>query len=99
MIAQGFGIAAMTMNCLSYQQKNRRTVLLFQRIGSILFAVNFFMLDAFAGALLNAVMNAVMIPVWGACGAAAASLLTQIFTNFLLGFIYRFILFPYSAKT
>ena len=55
MIAQGFGIAAMAMNCLSYQQKSRRTVLLFQLIGSILFAVNFFMLDAFAGALLNAV--------------------------------------------
>ena len=55
MIAQGFGIVAMAMNCLSYQHKNRRTVLLFQLIGSVLFAVNFFMLGAFAGALLNAV--------------------------------------------
>lgn len=54
MLAQGIGIVAMAMNCLSFQQKNRRTVLLFQLVGASLFAINFFLLGALSGALLNA---------------------------------------------
>lgn len=55
MTAQGISIVAMAMNCLSYQQKKQKTVLVYQLIGSVLFAVSFFLLGAYAGALLNGV--------------------------------------------
>lgn len=52
-IAQGIGILAMAMNCLSYQQKKNSTLILFQLVGSSLFAVNYFLLGALSGAMLN----------------------------------------------
>lgn len=54
-IAQVIGIFAMAMNCLSFQCKQKKQILAFQLCGSALFAVNFFMLGAFAGGLLNAI--------------------------------------------
>ncbi len=51
--AQAIGMVAMAMNCLSYQRKTQKEILLFQLVGSMLFAVNFFMLGAYAGGLLN----------------------------------------------
>lgn len=54
-IAQIIGVFAMAMNCLSYQQRSKVGILLFQLIGSALFAVNFFMLGAYSGAILNVV--------------------------------------------
>ena len=54
-IAQVIGIFAMAMNCLSFQFKQKKQILAFQLCGSALFAVNFFMLGAFAGGLLNAI--------------------------------------------
>ena len=53
--AQVIGILAMIMNCLSYQQKGRNGILFFQLGGSILFSINFFMLGAISGAILNLV--------------------------------------------
>ena len=52
-IAQIIGIGAMAMNCFSFQQKERKTVLAFQLVGTSLFAINFFMLGAISGAILN----------------------------------------------
>lgn len=52
-IAQAIGIAAMALNCLSYQNKNQKTVIAFQFFGSLLFSVNFLMLGAISGCLLN----------------------------------------------
>lgn len=51
--AQVIGIAAMSMNVLSYQQKKPRMVILFQFFGSALFVVNYIMLGAVVGAILN----------------------------------------------
>ncbi|MBR7098291.1 MAG: YgjV family protein [Clostridia bacterium] len=53
LVAQGIGIVAMAMNCVSYQQKTQKCVLFCQLFGSVLFAVNFLMLGAIAGGLLN----------------------------------------------
>lgn len=53
--AQIIGIFAMVANVAAYQFKNRRTVILCQLVGSVLFAVNMFMLDALMGGLLNVV--------------------------------------------
>ena len=54
-IAQIIGIFAMVANCLSYQQKTNTTLLFFQLVGSSLFAVNYFLLGALSGAILNIV--------------------------------------------
>lgn len=55
LIAQGFGIAAMVFSILSFQQKSRAGVITFQMICGLLFCVNFFMLGAYVGSLLNAI--------------------------------------------
>ena len=53
LIAQVIGLFAMAFNILSYQRKTRMGVIGFQLFGSALFAVNFFLLGATVGALLN----------------------------------------------
>ncbi len=54
-IAQIIGIIGMLMGVLSFQQKGKARILTFQLVGSALFVVNFFMLGAFSGAILNIV--------------------------------------------
>lgn len=53
--AQLIGIFAMMFNILSYQQKTRTRAIAFQLGGALLFAVNFLMLGAIVGGILNAV--------------------------------------------
>lgn len=52
-IAQVIGIVAMMFNVLSYQGKKQRTVITFQLFGAILFSVNYMMLGATVGGILN----------------------------------------------
>ena len=54
-IAQAVGIVAMLFNIFSYQQKSAKRIIGFQLFGGLLFAVNFFMLEAYIGAILNLV--------------------------------------------
>lgn len=54
-IAQIIGLFAMAFNIFSYQQKTQRNAIAFQLGGSILFAVNYLMLGAVVGGILNAV--------------------------------------------
>lgn len=60
--AQTVGIFAMAFNIASYQQKTRERAIVCQLCGGFLFSVNFFMLDAYVGGLLNlvAVVRAVI---------------------------------------
>ncbi len=51
--AQAVGIVAMTINVLSFQQKEQRKLILMQFFGTSLFVVNMFMLGAVVGGLLN----------------------------------------------
>ncbi len=88
-IAQTIGIVAMAMNCLSFQQKERKTVIAFQLVGTTLFSINFFMLGAIAGAILNllgAIRSIVFIykeklradhPAW-LCGFIATYVLSYV---------------------
>lgn len=55
LIAQIVGLFAMAFNILSYQQKTQKMAIAFQLGGSILFAVNYLMLGAVVGGILNAV--------------------------------------------
>ncbi len=52
-IAQAVGIVAMAFNILSYQQKKQKGVIAFQLVGGALFAVNFLLLGAWVGGILN----------------------------------------------
>lgn len=52
-VAQGIGIVAMAFNILSYQMKSSRGVVLMQLFGGALFSVNFFMLGATVGGIMN----------------------------------------------
>lgn len=52
-VAQAIGIVAMLFNILSYQQKTSKGVIIMQLFGGALFSVNFFMLGATVGGILN----------------------------------------------
>lgn len=95
-LAQIVGLFAMTFNILSYQQKTREKAIAFQLCGGGLFAVNFFLLGATVGAILNvlAVIRAVVFlhrekfranhPLWLA-GFLTAFLASYIVTFTWLG--------------
>jgi len=53
LLAQLIGIVAMTMNILSFLRKEKRSILIMQLFGAMLFTVNFFMLGALTGSMLN----------------------------------------------
>ena len=55
LIAQIIGIIAMGFNILSYQGKSKRTVILMQLVGTLLFTINFGLLGATIGALMNGI--------------------------------------------
>ena len=51
--AQAVGIVAMFVFVLSYQQKNAKSIITWQMIGTLLFTLNFFLLGQYLGAILN----------------------------------------------
>lgn len=54
-IAQAFGIVGMICNILVFQQKTHKKVLIWQFFAASMFAVNYFMLGAVVGGMLNLV--------------------------------------------
>ncbi len=61
-IAQIIGIIAMAFNILSFQQKNHKKVISFQLVGGFLFSINYMLLGATVGCILNglAVIRAIV---------------------------------------
>lgn len=51
--AQAIGIVAMFFNIISYQQRTQKGAITCQLFGGALFAINFFMLGAIIGAIMN----------------------------------------------
>ena len=54
-LAQAAGIVAMFFNIFSYQQKSAKRIIAFQFFGTMFFALNYLMLGAYIGTMLNAV--------------------------------------------
>lgn len=54
-LAQAAGFVAMFFNIFSYQKKSARGIIAFQFIGTVFFALNYLMLGAYIGAMLNLV--------------------------------------------
>ena len=52
-IAQAVGIVAMVFTVVSFQQKNKKTVIALQLVGTALFSINYFMLGATVGCIVN----------------------------------------------
>ena len=96
LLAQLIGIVAMLFNIFSYQQKTRSRAIAFQLGGALFFCVNFLMLGALVGGILNAVaaIRAVVFlnrdklqanrPVWLA-GFTAVYILSYILTFTVFG--------------
>jgi uncharacterized membrane protein len=54
-VAQAFGIVGMILNIIVFQQKKQKNVLIFQFFAALTFAVNYLLLGAIVGGLLNIV--------------------------------------------
>ena len=64
LLVQGIGFVAVALFIASYQIKSNRWLFLFQLLGSALFCLQFFMLDAISGCLslaVNILRNALMM--------------------------------------
>jgi len=95
-IAQAVGLLAMAFNIFSYQQKTRERAIAFQLCGGGFFALNFLLLGATTGAILNvlAVIRAVVFlnreklranhPAW-LIGFLAAYFASYLMTFTMLG--------------
>ena len=95
-IAQAIGIIAMAFNTLSYQQRTRKGAIACQLFGGLLFSINFFMLGAIIGCILNAmaVIRAIVFlnkeklhadhPIWLA-GFSVAYIIPYVLTFTVLG--------------
>ena len=55
LIVQAIGILGMVTIVLSYQARKQKNIITIQFFGCLFFAINFFMLDAYTGALLNGI--------------------------------------------
>ncbi len=55
LVAQATGIVAMFFNIFSYQQKSAKRIIAFQFFGTLFFALNYFLLGAYIGTMLNGV--------------------------------------------
>ena len=94
-IAQIIGILAMAFNILSYQQKTRAQAIAFQLAGGLLFSINFFMLGAIVGAVLNAaaVVRAIIFLNKDRLRADRLPWLIGFISVFILTYILTFTLF------
>lgn len=54
-IAQWISMAGLVCICLSYLQKKKSALILCQLFGAVLFGIHYFMLEAYAGFLLNTI--------------------------------------------
>ena len=94
-IAQAIGIIAMMFNILSYQGKKQRTVITLQLIGASLFSVNFLMLGATVGGILNIIgaVRALVFVFKDKFKADRISWLIAFVTSYILVYILNFTLF------
>ena len=99
LIAQILGLAAMAFNILSYQQKSRKGAIAFQLCGSALFAVNFWLLGAVMGCILNLIsaFRAIVFLNRDRFRANHPAWLAGFLLNFLLSYVLTFTLLGKEA--
>ena len=94
-VAQVVGIFAMLFNILSYQCKQQKGVIFMQLIGGLLFAVNFLLLGAAVGGILNiiAVLRAVLFMFEDKLKAGRLPWLFAFMALYILVYIMSFTVF------
>ena len=94
-IAQVIGIFAMIFMFLSFQQKAKGGIIFCQLIGAVLFAINFFLLDAPAGCVMNivAIVRAVIFLFPDRLRTRHPAWLVGFIAVYLLSYISVFTLF------
>ena len=100
-VAQIIGIAAMAFNILSYQGKKQSTIITLQLFGGLLFAINFLMLGAYVGGLLNviAVIRAVVFLYKDKTKADSLPLFLVFFASYIFVYVLNFTVFGREATT
>lgn len=99
LIAQVIGLFAMAFNILSYQQKTRNRAIAFQLCGGILFSVNFFLLGAIVGSILNviAAVRAIVFLNKEKLKADHPAWLAGFIATYVLSYVLTFTLFGKEA--
>lgn len=99
LIAQIVGLFAMAFNIFSYQQKTQKRAIAFQLGGSILFAVNYLMLGAVVGGILNAVgiVRALVFLNKEKLGATRPAWLIGFTAVYLMSYVLTFTVFGKEA--
>ncbi len=94
-IAQTVGIIAMIFNILSYQGKKQKTVIALQLIGATLFSVNYLLLGAAVGGILNilATIRAVIFLFKDKLRADGISWFIAFIASYVLVYILNFTVF------
>lgn len=99
LIAQIVGLFAMAFNIFSYQQRTQKRAIAFQLGGSILFAINYLMLGAVVGGILNAVgiVRALVFLNKEKLNATKPAWLIGFTTVYLLSYLLTFTVFGKEA--
>jgi len=94
-IAQIIGIIAMTFNILSYQGKQQRTVIALQLFGAALFSINYLLLGATVGGILNILgtIRAIIFIFKDNLNADKISWLLAFAVSYILVYILNFTVF------
>lgn len=94
-IAQTIGIIAMIFNILSYQGKQKQTVIILQLFGAMLFSINYLLLGAAVGGILNilGVIRAVVFIFKDKLKADSIYWLLAFIASYILIYILNFTLF------
>ncbi|MBQ4120119.1 MAG: YgjV family protein [Clostridia bacterium] len=100
-IAQIIGIIAMMFNILSYQGKKQRTVITLQLFGATLFAINFMLLGATIGGILNILgaVRAIVFIFKDKLKANKISWLIAFTASYITVYILNFTVFGKEATT
>ena len=95
LIAQAIGLLAMAFNIFSYQQKTRSRAIAFQLCGGALFAINFFLLNAIVGSILNviAAIRAIVFLNKGKLKADHPAWLIGFTATYILSYVLTFTAF------
>ena len=94
-IAQIIGVFSAAMNILSYQCKSKNRLIFMQLFGSLLFTVNYLMLGAIVGGLMNglAVIRAILFINKDRLHINDNVLIGALITSFLVSYVLAFTLF------
>lgn len=100
-VAQIIGIAAMAFNIISYQGKKQSTIITLQLFGGLLFAINFLMLGAYVGGLLNviAVIRALVFLYKDKTKADNLPWFIVFFASYVSVYVLNFTVFGREATT